>query len=154
MKPRITTLLAALLAGGLIAAGCGGDDDEDAGDPGPAENPPAQTETESPQETGESGGEGGDVQTLRNPADESGQLAFQKDTLTAKPGTVRLVMENPSALPHAIAVRGGGADSSGQTVDQGETSEVEVDLKAGEYEFYCPVPGHEAGGMKGTLTVE
>ena len=26
-------------------------------------------------------------------------------------------------------------------------------LKKGTYTFYCPVPGHEAGGMKGKLIV-
>jgi uncharacterized cupredoxin-like copper-binding protein len=30
---------------------------------------------------------------------------------------------------------------------------VTVDLKAGKYEFYCPVDGHKQAGMKGTLTV-
>jgi uncharacterized cupredoxin-like copper-binding protein len=30
---------------------------------------------------------------------------------------------------------------------------VTVDLKPGTYEFYCPVDGHKAGGMKGELTV-
>jgi uncharacterized cupredoxin-like copper-binding protein len=29
-----------------------------------------------------------------------------------------------------------------------------VTLKPGSYEFYCQVPGHEAAGMKGTLTVK
>ena len=39
-------------------------------------------------------------------------------------------------------------------MEKGETSEATVDLKAGEYEYYCPVDGHKAGGMEGTLTVE
>jgi len=25
--------------------------------------------------------------------------------------------------------------------------------KAGDYTYYCAIPGHEAAGMKGTLTV-
>jgi uncharacterized cupredoxin-like copper-binding protein len=29
-----------------------------------------------------------------------------------------------------------------------------VTLKPGEYEYYCPVDGHKAGGMEGTLTVQ
>jgi len=31
---------------------------------------------------------------------------------------------------------------------------VTVTLKPGTYQFYCPVPGHKAAGMKGTLTVQ
>ena len=31
--------------------------------------------------------------------------------------------------------------------------QVTVTLKPGTYEFYCTVPGHEAGGMKGKLVV-
>jgi uncharacterized cupredoxin-like copper-binding protein len=30
---------------------------------------------------------------------------------------------------------------------------VTVDLKAGKYEYYCPVDGHKDAGMEGTLTV-
>jgi uncharacterized cupredoxin-like copper-binding protein len=36
---------------------------------------------------------------------------------------------------------------------KGGVSQASADLKAGEYEFYCPVPGHKEGGMEGTLTV-
>ena len=36
----------------------------------------------------------------------------------------------------------------------GGASEVEATLKAGSYTYYCSVPGHEAAGMKGTLTVK
>lgn len=36
----------------------------------------------------------------------------------------------------------------------GETEEVVINAPAGEYEFYCNVPGHKAAGMVGTLTVQ
>ena len=74
-------------------------------------------------------------------------------TLEAPAGTVTLVMENPSALEHNIAVRGEGVDEQGEVVGQGDESSVTAELEPGEYEFYCSVPGHEAAGMKGTLTV-
>ena len=36
---------------------------------------------------------------------------------------------------------------------KGGVSKVTVDLKAGEYEYYCPVDDHAQAGMEGTLTV-
>ena len=92
---------------------------------------------------------------LRLSAEPGGQLRFNTSTLTAKPGKVTLVMTNPSSagMDHAIAVEGNGVDSDGPTVGPGKTSTVTVNLKKGTYEYYCPVPGHEQAGMKGTLTV-
>ena len=62
-------------------------------------------------------------------------------------------MDNPSGVPHAVAIEGNGVDTDGKTVSNGGTSTVSADLKPGTYTFYCPVPGHKAAGMKGTLTV-
>lgn len=39
-------------------------------------------------------------------------------------------------------------------IDPGATEQVAINAPAGEYYFYCNVPGHEAAGMWGTLTVE
>ena len=38
-------------------------------------------------------------------------------------------------------------------IDPGATEQVTVNLPAGEYYFYCNVPGHEVAGMFGTLIV-
>ena len=81
------------------------------------------------------------------------KLAFYHKTVKAKHGTVTLVMANPSGFPHAIAVEGHGVDKDGKTVKKGGTSRVTVKLKKGTYEFYCPVDGHKAAGMKGKLVV-
>jgi uncharacterized cupredoxin-like copper-binding protein len=35
-----------------------------------------------------------------------------------------------------------------------ETDAKKIDLKPGEYEFYCDILGHRQQGMEGTLTVE
>jgi uncharacterized cupredoxin-like copper-binding protein len=94
-----------------------------------------------------------DATKLKLSANSSGQLKFNTKSLKAKAGKVTITMSNPSSLPHAIAVEGKGVDKDGKTVRKGGTSTITVTLKKGKYTFYCPVPGHEAAGMKGTLTV-
>jgi plastocyanin len=91
-----------------------------------------------------------DAVTLRISANSSGKLKFSKSSLKARHGKVTIKMSNPSSLPHSIAIKGKGA---GKTVRKGGTSTVSATLKKGRYTFYCTVPGHEAAGMKGTLTV-
>lgn len=86
-------------------------------------------------------------------ADPSGALAFDTGTLQAKAGRVTITMANPSPLPHDVGIRGEGIDVKGEVVLKGGTSTVSADLAPGTYTFYCSVPGHEAAGMKGTLTV-
>jgi plastocyanin len=59
-------------------------------------------------------------------------------------------MPNTSGVDHNIAIKGLGA---GAVVAKGVSS-FKADLKAGTYTYFCEVPGHEAAGMKGTLTVK
>jgi uncharacterized cupredoxin-like copper-binding protein len=87
------------------------------------------------------------------PTDKTGQLLFKYKNATAKAGKVTLLSKNDSPVPHDISVKGGGVDQRGKEVSGGGTSKVTVNLKPGKYTFYCSVPGHEQGGMKGTLTV-
>lgn len=87
-------------------------------------------------------------------ADPSGALAFTAVNALAPPGKLQLDMENKASIQHNIAVRGAGVDQKGPIVGQGGVSKLNVDLKPGKYTFFCSVPGHEDGGMKGTLTVK
>lgn len=93
--------------------------------------------------------------TVRLSAAANQRLAFSTRTLTAAHGRVTIVMTNPSAahLRHGIAVEGHRVDKDGPIVAAGRTATVSVRLEPGRYTFYCPVPGHRAGGMKGTLVV-
>ena len=88
-------------------------------------------------------------------ADPSGALKFNVSTLHAKAGAVTLQMANPSGsgVPHGISVQGHGVDKDSKIVQPGGTATVTATLKPGTYQFYCPVKGHEAAGMKGTLIV-
>jgi plastocyanin len=135
------TLLVAVAA--LALAGCGGDDSESTADS--ASTPTATA-------TADTGGASSGGENLKISADPGGALKFDKSDLTAKAGKVTITMDNPSDLPHAVEIEGNGVEEEGETVNKGGKSVATADLKAGKYEFYCPVPGHKAGGMKGTLT--
>jgi mono/diheme cytochrome c family protein len=89
--------------------------------------------------------------TLDIPADPGGQLAYVTDEARAEAGTVTVRSENESGTPHNIVVDGKG---EGKVVQDGGVSQFEADFSAGDYEFYCSVPGHREAGMEGTLTVE
>ncbi len=67
---------------------------------------------------------------------EAGIIAVQ---LTSEQGVHDFVIEG---------VPGFSVDVSG-----GQTATNKVELDAGEYTFYCSVPGHRSAGMEGTLTV-
>ena len=125
------------------------------GSEGGSGTPAPDTRPEESQDIGGAPAPDVNAQALKLAADESGQLAFDKETLTAKPGNVTLEMTNPSQVPHDIAIEGpGDIARKGKVVEQDGVSTVSADLKAGEFTFYCSVPGHREGGMKGTLTVE
>jgi plastocyanin len=101
-------------------------------------------------------GQASGATSLRLQADPHGKIRYNKKTLTAKSGTVTIVMSNPkgSGVQHGIGVQGNGVDKDGKIVAPGKTSTLTLKLKAGRYTFYCNFDGHKGLGMKGTLTVK
>jgi plastocyanin len=87
-------------------------------------------------------------------ADPTGQLKFLASSASATAGQVTVKMKNMSSTPHDIAIQGSGLNQVGSVVSNGGVSSVSANLKPGTYTFYCSVDGHEAAGMKGTLTVK
>jgi plastocyanin len=79
--------------------------------------------------------------------------AFEFTKATAPAGSITFDMPNQSALDHNIALTG-VPGAAGKVIGQGQTSTFTVNLKPGTYTYICQVPGHEAAGMKGTLTVK
>jgi plastocyanin len=84
----------------------------------------------------------------------TGPTNYEFADATAPPGALTIRSPNESPSEHNIALEGGGVNEEGPVVGEGDVSEIEVDLQAGEYTFFCSVPGHREGGMEGTLTVE
>jgi plastocyanin len=91
---------------------------------------------------------------LEIPADPNGSLAYEFADAEAPAGQLTIRSPNDSSVDHDISLEGGGIDERGNVVKNGGVSEIEVDVQAGEYTFYCSVEGHREGGMEGTLTVE
>lgn len=151
---RLLTSLAALAAAGALIAGCGSDDSSSSGGGGGGygNQTPAKTTaaTTAATPTASSGGR------LAIKAVESNGLSFDPKTLKANAGTVTITMDNPSAdsQPHAVSVEGSGVAAAGKIAQPGSDSAVTVKLKPGTYTFFCPVDGHRAAGMEGTLTVQ
>jgi plastocyanin len=143
-------LLAALT---VPLAACGDDDDNGNGSGNGGGGGSVSGGAETKEDSAGDDSAGGKAQTLRISADAGGALAFDKDSLTASAGKVTIVMDNPSDLPHAVEIEGGGVEVAGETVMKGGVSKASADLKAGEYEYYCPVGNHQSAGMTGTLTV-
>jgi plastocyanin len=145
---RMLSLTALLCSLAIVAAGCGGNDNSSS-----SSSSSSDTSTTKQSSSGSSGG-GGAAQTLKLSADPGGALKFDKSSLTAKAGKVTITLDNPSSLPHAVEIEGSGVEESSSTIGKGETTKVTATVKPGKYDFYCPVDGHRAAGMEGTLTVQ
>jgi plastocyanin len=104
-------------------------------------------------DTSAGGGGGGGGQVVEIDVASSG-FAYTESTATATAGHVVIKSMNPQGTGHDISLKGNGVDEHGDVVQDGGVSTIDIsDLKAGTYTYYCSVPGHEAAGMKGTLTV-
>lgn len=156
---RRTTLVLGAVA--LVAAGCGGDDNNNnettpAATPTAAETTapaPAETTTTEQTTTAAGGGSQAGSGTLQLTADKA-QLKYDKTSLEAPAGKVTIDLTNPSPIPHDVAIKGNGVEAKSKVIQNGDKTSVSAKLKPGTYTFYCTVPGHEAAGMKGTLTVK
>jgi len=135
LRPLLV-LLAVMLVTALVVAGCGDDDDDDGG------------EATTTEQTTEAAG----PTVLEIPMADSG-LAFAVTEATAPAGEITLRSVNPQGVEHNIALDA-PEPVVGDTVADGGVSEITVTLEPGTYEYYCAVPGHQEGGMVGTLTVE
>jgi iron uptake system component EfeO len=83
------------------------------------------------------------------------EFKFDPSAIDARSGSVTFYLVNSGAVAHDLVVesQGGQRMSGSSLVQPGGTSVFSINLTAGSYRIVCDQPGHEANGMKGTLTV-
>ena len=128
--------VAVVAAGLLLLGACGGDDDD-------------------------SGGSGGSAETV-TPTDgkvtiEARDVKFDVKTINTTPGDLEITLVEKGNLEHTLVVE----DADGTTVGgklavsgSGDTDTGTYPLEAGEYVFFCDIPGHRGQGMEGTIVVK
>jgi plastocyanin len=84
------------------------------------------------------------------------EFKFDPSTISAPSGKVVFYLVNGGTTSHDMIIR----DSSNNRIDgsdlisAGDTFIFAVNsIPAGTYTYFCDQPGHEASGMKGTLTI-
>lgn len=138
MMKRFLIALAALALAAFALSACGGDDEE------------PTTAAESSTETSSGGGG-----TIAVEADPSGELAFTETELTGTAGANTVELTNESSTPHDVVVEDdAGSEVVATDTISASTATADGEFEAGDYTFYCSVPGHRESGMEGTIAVE
>lgn len=126
-RPSWVRLVVPVVGLAVLAVGCGGGGDDDAGAFREPAGPPDTTVTI-----------------------DSGNLYFDPETPSTTAGVVAVELRNEAGIHtlvfervpgYQLEVNGSGRDT------------LRVRLRRGRYTFYCDVPGHRSAGMSGVLTV-
>ena len=80
-------------------------------------------------------------------------LRYEQKVVRAHAGRIKIVFLNRSAIKHNVNIEQGEHEFGKSPIVSHATTTFFVKLKAGKYNFYCSVPGHEDAGMHGTLIV-
>ena len=103
------------------------------------------------------GGSGGAAQPAGSIKVTMTEFAFSPSTISVPSGKVVFFLVNTGTVSHDMIIR----DSSGQRVSGAASELVSAgdsfvftvsNLPAGSYSYCCDQLGHEASGMKGTIT--
>ena len=74
------------------------------------------------------------------------------DTLPAGPMTLNVA--NGGKEDHGLVLEGNGYHASlPEPLKRGDRTTLDIDLKPGRYQVYCPVDGHKGKGMSRTIRV-
>ncbi|HYI79784.1 MAG TPA: plastocyanin/azurin family copper-binding protein [Thermoleophilaceae bacterium] len=142
MKQFLAATSACLVLG-LVAVGCGGDDDGDSGDSGSATTAEQTATTEKKQAAGGGAAAGKQV------AIEVVDIDYDPKEATVEKG-VTVKWTNTGKLPHTVTKDDGpGPDFDSGTLQPGDTYEQTFDT-AGKIGYLCTIHS----GQTGSLTVQ
>jgi plastocyanin len=101
------------------------------------------------------GGSGGSGQPSGSFKVSMTEFKFEPATLTVPSGKVVFYLVNGGTVSHDLVIRDSAGNNlqASELVSAGDTFVFTVsNLPAGSYTYFCNQAGHEAAGMKGTLT--
>jgi uncharacterized cupredoxin-like copper-binding protein len=106
---------------------------------------------------GSGGASSGSGSVLRTIQISEKEYSLTPGTVTvAKPGTYAFQVSNDGKITHAFTIEasGGGNEVEAGDIQPGSQKTVKYTFKAGtSYEMFCPIDGHKAQGMAGTISV-
>lgn len=148
---RVQKSILLVMLGVLVLAlgGCGSDSSNDNSAVNDVNDTANQAKEDATQSTAGSAG-------IALAADPNGDLKYDKTELTGSAGDDSIEFTNDSSTPHDVTVEDSSGKKIGATdqITQSKATLKLTGLKAGDYTFFCSVPGHEQAGMKGTLMVK
>jgi uncharacterized cupredoxin-like copper-binding protein len=141
---RYPLIAVALMATGALAvAGCGGGSKKSASTPATTAAPAQTTTSAAPSPAPTAGLTIGETEYKLTPSQAS-----------AKSGSVTISIKNSGAIVHSLEVQGNGVTQKTGNINPGSSGTLKVTLKPGTYQMFCPIDGHKALGMKGTIVVK
>jgi plastocyanin len=84
------------------------------------------------------------------------EFKFDPSTISAPSGKVVFYLVNAGTTSHDMIIRDSSNNrlNGSEPISAGDTFVFTVDsIPAGTYTYFCDQSGHEASGMKGTLTI-
>jgi plastocyanin len=76
------------------------------------------------------------------------EFKIELPSTTLKPGSYTFDLSNEGKQPHDLTIKGPGVNKAHTPViNGGRHATLKVKLAAGEYDFYCSIPGHKQLGM-------
>lgn len=143
-RPVLLTALVGALA--LVLSGCPADVPDELRAAEPYECPPEECDPPQPE------GEGGEMVV------EAGEFFFEIVEGTVAEGEIEVTLTNTGEAEHDFVIDETFGEITEVPVDEeylapGDTATGTLELFAGEYTYYCSVPGHRQSGMEGIVEI-